>query len=179
MPRFISLLRGINISGQKQIRMADLTALYEGSGFSDVRTYIQSGNVVFNARGKAGSLSKKIQGAVQKRYGFNVQTLVMTANEFAEVVKSNPFLKSHANETSALYITFLFAKPYVDFASIDLPKSGDEDAKLHKGHVYFYGPNGYGRTKLNNNYFERVLKVPATTRNWKTVQTLNSMLVEQ
>jgi uncharacterized protein (DUF1697 family) len=157
--------------------MAELTALYEGSGFSDVRTYIQSGNVVFNARGKVGSLSKKIQDAVQKRYGFNVPTLVLTADAFAEVASSNPFLTGNANQTSSLYVTFLFAKPDVDFASIDLLKSGDEDAKLHNGHVYFYGPNGYGRTKLNNNYFVRVLKVPATTRNLKTVQTLNSMLI--
>lgn len=177
MPTFISLLRGINVGGHRKIRMADLKQIYEGLGYSDIRTYLQSGNVVFNSNRAEVDHSGAIHAAIAERFGFDVPVLVMSDGSFTRLVDSNPLLERPEIDVSYLHVMFLYATPSVTgIPDEDLPRSQGEEAAFSSGHVILCCPNGYGRTKLTNEYFERVLDVPATTRNWKTVLALRDMI---
>src|SRR3954471_13536569 len=94
METFISILRGINVSGQKKIQMTDLKALYEGLKFKEVITYIQSGNVIFKSKSASDQkLAKRIEDAIYERYGFTVPVIIRTAEEMEHAISANPFLK--------------------------------------------------------------------------------------
>lgn len=179
MQTFISILRGINVSGQKKILMADLKALYEENlGFKDVKTYIQSGNVIFKTEdGKTASdqeLAHKIEKAIAEKYNFQVPVLVRTVDEMKKTLAGNPFIKENKNiETDKLHVTFLAEEPAK--ANLEAIKTLDysPDKFIISGKdVFLYIPDKYGETKLSNKFFETKLKVSATTRNWKTVNKL-------
>ncbi len=176
MSVFVSLFRGVNV-GSCRIKMTELKALYEKLGYIEVRTYLQSGNVVFSATGRPASLGKKIREAVKAEFGYDIPVLVLPADQLASVAEANPLLQNTAMDLTFLHVTFLLESPTRDFPTV-LPKTGDEDAVLVGNAAYLYCPHGYGRTKLNNTYFERVLKVPATTRNWRTIQALTALTRE-
>ncbi|HTM66092.1 MAG TPA: DUF1697 domain-containing protein [Flavipsychrobacter sp.] len=174
MQTYISILRGINVSGQKKINMQELKAMYESYGFGNVATYIQSGNVVFQSEKEEEKLlAKKIEDAIKATFGFDVPVLVLTLKDIMATIKHNPFLKEKDIQTDKLHVTFLQDKP--EAANIkkteELDFSPDRFVISGKD-VYVYCPNGYGNTKINNNFFESKLKVKATTRNWKTVNEL-------
>ncbi len=168
MAVFISLLRGINVSGQKKIKMADLKKLYESINLSDVETYIQSGNVIFKSNDiDAKEISTKIENEIKKQYGFDVKILIKTPSELKNIIKNNPF-----NEEK-VYVTFLFNNPeIISAAEINKDLKESEKYKIHNDVIYLFCPDGYGRTKLSNNYFEQKLNVSATTRKWKTINKL-------
>lgn len=170
MPTYISILRGINVSGQKKILMADLTELYKSLKFKNIVTYIQSGNVVFNTSIKSyNEISAKIFKAIFKKYGFEIPVLVRTIAEIEKVIVENPF-KSESEER--LYVTFLDQMPVKEnigkLKTIDFPP---DKFILNDKTIYLHCLS-YGNTKLSNNFFENKLKVTATTRNWKTVNKL-------
>jgi len=174
METFISILRGINVSGQKKIQMTDLKALYEALKFKDVTTYIQSGNVIFKSKSASDQkLAKKIEDAIYERYSFAVPVIIRTVEEMEHSISVNPFLKQSKTDIEKLHITFLAkVPPQGNLESIrDIDYSPDKFIIIEK-EVYLYCPNGYGITKLSNNFFEQKLKVKATTRNWKTVNKL-------
>ncbi len=174
MNHYISLLRGINVRGQRRIGMEELRALYESLNFNNVRTYIQSGNVIFdNHKSSISGLTNTIETAIEQTFGFSVTTLIRTKKEFYNLIESNPFLDECNGDITKLHVTFLSDTPSsssvieikeVDYGSDQLFISGKE--------IHLYCPNGYGRTKLSNSFFERKLGMSATTRNWKTVTTL-------
>ena len=112
MKTYISILRGINVSGQKQIRMADLKALYEGLGFSNVITHIQSGNVIFNTdlNLPVRKLSVKIENVISEKYRFNVPVIIRTPGEMKAIINANPFMKDVERSFGKLYITILEEK---------------------------------------------------------------------
>ena len=172
------MLRGINVSGQKKILMADLKKLYEGLGFKDVVTYIQSGNVLFKTSGKSTDvqLGKKIHEALKKQYSFEVPIIIRTLEEMHTVQKDNPFLKKKGVNMERLYVTFLSEEAPPDLIEkiMTFEHPTDEFVIIGK-EVYLYCPGGYGETKLSNNFFESKLKVVATTRNWNTVNILTGM----
>ena len=219
---FVALLRAVNVSGQNRVPMADLRVLLEGLGLSDVRTYLQSGNAVFDvgtgAVGGAASgtshgasaaartsrdLATAIAARIERDLSARVGVLVMSAGALAEVAGANPFLRSAlAGEANAdekwLHATFLFghtgeadfgeaseaarsAAYEADFSRLTLPVDEGEAAAfvgpplLEAPVIYIRLPHGYGRTKLNNAWFERRLGATATTRNWRTVQALVEM----
>lgn len=171
MPTYISLLRGINVSGQKKIPMKELAAMFEGAGFARVRTYIQSGNVLFDSPKKStAALSQTIHDAIEKSFGFDVDVLVLTPNEIETALAENPF------DAEKMYLTFLFETPNdVPHDAIDSARAPSEEISIGERVVYFHCPEGYGKSKLSNNFFEAKLKVRATTRNLKTTKTLSSM----
>lgn len=177
MTHYISLLRGINVSGQKKIKMAELKGHYESIGFTDVQTYIQSGNVLFKSSlNDETAIAKKILSKIKKEYGFDVPILITTEKILKKVIRKNPFLKNPAIDISKLHVTFM-AK-LADKTLTNTVKSHEDpndDFIIDKQSIYVHCPNGYGRTKLTNNFFERKLKVPCTTRNWKTVNRLYDM----
>jgi uncharacterized protein (DUF1697 family) len=176
MATFLSILRGINVSGQKKINMADLKSLYENLGFKNIKTYIQSGNVIFeNNTGK--DLSKKIEKQIEEKYGFQVPILIRTVNEMEEAVNKNPFLEEKNIEPDKLHVTYLSDIP----SNENLEKMKTVDYRPDRFYVsgkeiYLYCPGGYGNTKLTNTFFEKKLKQTATTRNWKTTNALLKMM---
>jgi uncharacterized protein (DUF1697 family) len=176
MKRFVALLRAVNVSGQNKLPMAELRRALGELGLSGVETYLQSGNVAFDADGdNAAEHAAAIHGLIQREFAHDVRVLVLTAVGLAHIAAANPFLAGGADEKS-LHVTFLLAPADADgFAGRKLPAQEGERAERAGPVIYLYLPHGYGRTKLNNSFFERVLKTPATTRNWRTVRALADM----
>jgi uncharacterized protein (DUF1697 family) len=174
MNRYISLLRGINVSGQKTIRMTDLLTLYQSLGFEKVVTYLQSGNVVFHSPVKdCPALAARIEQSIEREFGFTVPVLVHEAGRFREILENNPFINQRNADITVLHTTFLFQSPAdSSLKKLEGPKGETDEFVVWKDVVYLFCPNGYGRTKLSNTFFERKLGIPATTRNWKTVRAL-------
>ena len=178
MATFISILRGINVSGQKKILMANLKNLYENLGFGNVRTYIQSGNVVFDHGGKLAiqELVTQIEAGISKKYKFEVPVQVFSTAQMIDTLKNNPFLIEEGIDITKLHVTFLAATPSNEnLGKLSIPDYSPDKYIINGHNIYLFCPNGYGRTKLSNTYIERKLKSPATTRNWKTINTLVEM----
>jgi uncharacterized protein (DUF1697 family) len=175
MTTYISILRGINVSGQKQVRMTDLKALYEELGFSNVITYIQSGNVIFNSGLKVTitEISGLIEEGIMKEFGFHVPVIIRSVDELKSVILANPFVKKEGPVPAKLYITFLKNKPQTtDIDNINNTNFLPDKFIILEREVYLDCAGGYGTTKLSNTFFENKLKVKATTRNWNTVNKL-------
>ena len=170
---YISILRGINVSGQKLIKMTDLVKHCEALGLKNVKTYIQSGNVIFQSPDSAPEkISLKIAKKIKKEYGFDVPVMVKSAKDLKQILNNNPFIERGEN-TNQLYVTFLSDVPRRELVNnIDPKRFLPEEFTWDKNVIYFFSPNGYGNAKMNNNFFENKLKVEATTRNWKTVTKL-------
>ena len=171
------MLRGINVSGQKLIKMERLRVAFGELGFDEVETNIQSGNVIFNtAKESAASLSKKIEAKILCDFGFSVPVIVRTPAEFGEVLKQNPFLKEAGIDESKLHVTFLSAAAPGTAEKFLQPLAANSERFCICGReIYLHFPDGYGVTKLSNSAIEKKLSVSATTRNWKTVNALFAM----
>ena len=169
MPTYISLLRGINVSGQKKILMADLKSLYEELGFENVRTYIQSGNVAFESKeGSAKALQQLIFNKIKVQYGFDVPNLILSPTEIEDALTNNPF-----QGIEKMYFVFLSEVPLQE----KIDKLGElnfdnEFYEINNKVIYFHCPDGYGKAKLNTNFFEKKLNVSVTTRNLRTTKKL-------
>lgn len=180
--RFISILRGINVSGQKKIKMSDLIALYKSLGFRNIETYIQSGNVAFDIDadidfGDGSDLVNRIEKGIKKQYDFDVPVIIRSKAELQKTIKASPFVKRSDLDFSKLHVTFLESGPNEDaLKAFDPPSSARDEIVIKGREVYLYCPDGYGRTKLTNTYLEKKLAVRATTRNWKTVSKLLEMV---
>jgi uncharacterized protein (DUF1697 family) len=174
MTTYISILRGINVSGQKLIKMDDLRKSYENLGFRSVTTYVQSGNVVFTGnKAKPDELAQTITQQIEKDIGFDVPVIVLTIDTLKQIINSNPFLKDSDKDKTFLHVTFLSSKPQkFEISAIEEKKLSGEEISIADNAVYLYCPNGYGKSKLNNIFLETKLKVSATTRNWKTTNEL-------
>ena len=174
MKTYISILRGINVSGKNLIKIDALKQMYEGLGFQSVKTYIQSGNVVFKSEDSPiEELEQKIFEAISKRFILKVPVLVLEASEFKNILDRNPFLPLLKDDISKLHITFLWAHPEKHLVlGIENGTYLPDKYFILGCCIYLFCPNGYGRTKLSNNFFENKLKVKATTRNLKTLMQL-------
>ena len=162
------MLRGVNVGGKK-MPMAGLRQLCASLRLKNVKTYIQSGNAVLDYAGTAAQLETLLEKGIAKRFGMDVKVVVRAASDLSSVIRSNPF-------GERAYVIFLSSKPEgVQLDAINRAKVGNEAFKIVGREVYLSLPDGYGRTKLNNNFFESKLKVAATTRNLKTVNTLLKM----
>jgi uncharacterized protein (DUF1697 family) len=180
VPIYVAMLRGINVGGQKILEMERLRASFEELGLGHVRTYVQSGNVTFDAsKGSSDSLSKNIRAKILSDYGFSVPLILRTSGEMKKIVGDNPFLKERGIDRSRLHISFLSALPAeAGLRKLDALDALPDRFSVKGREVYLHCPNGYGRTKLSNNALEKLLSVEATTRNWKTVNTLVGMSSE-
>lgn len=175
---FISILRGINVSGQKKILMTDLKELYENLGFKNVTTYIQSGNVIFKSNKKLpdAEFEKKVEGAIYEKYHFEVPVIIRSEGEMKKTLCSNPFLKEKNSDAKRLYVTFLSEIPAKEnVESIENLDFLPDKFIIRGKEIYLCVANGYGETKISNNFFEKKLKVKATTRNWNTVNKLSDI----
>lgn len=178
--KYISILRGINVSGQKKIKMLDLKSLYESLGFQNVVTYIQSGNVIFETSDKNKSNVKMlIEDAIVKKYKFHVPVEIRTKREIESIIKNNPFgTVDLVKDGTKVLVTFLSSIPDKVKVTEVLSKVVTPEKLVIKGQeVYLYCPNGYGVSKLSNSFIEKKLEVEATTRNWKSVHKLYELSV--
>lgn len=177
MNSYISILRGINVSGQKIIKMDALCNAYKDLGFENVKTYIQSGNVIFQSdKSNQNEIGRIISKKIETQFGFEVPILIMNIQELKEIIRNNPFLNDKSMDISQLYVTFLSSKPEFDkFEVIKNGKYNGEQIEMINKAIYLFCPNGYGKTKLSNTFLENKLKVTATTRNWKTTLELLSI----
>ena len=177
MTTYVALLRAVNVAGQNRIPMAELRRALGGLGLTGVETYLQSGNVVFDATGDdPAELGAAIHELIERELGHDVRVLVLTAAELARVAAEMPFVGAADFDDRCVHATFLSTPAdEAGFAGLTLPAQPGERAQLAGQVVYLYLPHGYGRTKLNNAFFERALKTPATTRNWRTVLALAQM----
>jgi len=171
---YISLLRGINVSGQKKILMADLKALYVSLGFFDVITYIQSGNVIFNSELKVDEIVTLIEKDISKKYAFDVPVQVREVSDFGSIIKNCPFTELDLiEEGTRVMVTFLATVPSAkNVEKLMTYVKEPERLVFHGSHIYLHCPNGYGKTKLSNTFIEKNLGVSTTTRNWKSVEKL-------
>lgn len=176
----VALLRGINVGGKNKLPMNALTAIFRDAGCVDVRTYIQSGNVVFTASpALAAELPARIPARIADQFGFQPPVVVRTAANMERVVAANPFLAEGAPET-ALHVLFLADAPEpARLAALDPDRSPPERFVAHGQEIYLHAPNGLARSKLTNDYFDRTLATISTARNWRTVTTLLTMLSER
>jgi len=174
------MTRGINVGGQKIIRMENLRASFEALGFRRVRSYVQSGNVIFEAaKAFPNGLSKLIGDKILSDCGISVPVVLRTADEIKKIVSGNPFLNQKGIDRSKLHVTFLSGSPTkAALGKLAALNSRSDQFRLRGREVYLHCPDGYGRTKLSNTAFEKLLSVDATTRNWRTVNKLVKMSSE-
>lgn len=169
----IALLRGINVGGKNRLPMKELSALFVEAGCDDVRTYIQSGNVVFRAGSTEGEeLSSVISAMISERFGYRIPVIVRTAQALQEIVQANPFLQAGA-ETDKLHIMFLADLPDSELVdALDSNRSPGDEFAVRGREIYLHCPNGAARSKLTNSYFDSKLSTTSTSRNWRTVGKL-------
>jgi uncharacterized protein (DUF1697 family) len=175
---WIALFRGINVVGNHLLPMKDLATLLEREGFEGVRTYIQSGNVVFqSAEGTSISLAKRIGHLVLKSYGFHPQVFVLSVRDLMSAAATNPFPEAEA-DPKTLHLFFLFELPRSpDLESLSRLKTGREAFALKGKVFYLHTPDGFSVSKLRARA-ERFIGVGATARNWRTVNKLLEMVWE-
>ena len=180
MIKYISILRGINVSGQKTIKMAELKSLYEKLGFDNVLTYIQSGNVIFDTPVKnTAELKATIEDAIEEKYKFHVPVILRTNQELEAILRNCPFGSiDMVEDGTKVLVTFLSSLPS-DIKASNIQRYVVEPEKLVcvEKEVYLHCPNGYGRSKLSNTFLEKKLGVEATTRNLKSVHKLYELSV--
>ena len=179
METYIALFRGINVGGRNSIKMADLRSLLENLGLEDVRSYIQSGNVVFRSGNvDLTEMADRISKSIEENHGFEPRVLILRQNEFEKAIAGNPFPKAESDDRR-LHINFLSEKPgNPDLNTMQEIKKDNELFALKDKTFYLYAPDGIGRSKLAANV-EKHLGVPATSRNWRTVQKIASMVDER
>jgi uncharacterized protein (DUF1697 family) len=170
MKTWIALLRGINVSGQKSVPMAELKKMFVKLGFKDALTFIQSGNVVFRSpEADPGKLAAILETAIKKAFGFDVPVILRTLEELKAALKGNPYAGKKLAETERVYISFLDAVPGKEAVKALAAFSDNVDEFKVKGaEVYILARGGYGKSLFSNTFIEKKLKVRATTRNLAT-----------
>ncbi len=181
MSKFVALLRGINVGGHKKVPMADLKGVAAKCGFTGVQHYIQSGNLVFDSEGTANAVSSKLERACERAFGFPVDVMVLTEEAFRAEVAACPFADgdSPKGALDPKFLQLAFLKGTPDTAHIDAlfgTYEGPEMVAVKGRTIHIYFSEGSGRSKLTPLLTDKKLGVPATARNWNTVQKLLSML---
>jgi uncharacterized protein (DUF1697 family) len=174
MKIYSALLRGINVGGYKKVPMAELRELLTKTGLDNVQTYIQSGNVVFQSNeSDKRILEDLIHNVIKTYFGFEVPVLVRTGAELKAIFDNCPF---NEEKKANSYFTMLSEIPDQDLVTEASQKIyPDEEYIILKDCIYFFSAKGYGNAKFNINFFEKKLKVNATSRNFKTMVKLLSL----
>lgn len=180
MPSYIALLRGINVGGKRKILMQDLKPMFNDLGYTNVNTYIQSGNVLFDSEHSDNLIdtANQIEVGIRKTFGFDVPVIVLSSHEMKAALEAIPF-NDDTICIDKLYFTFLKQKPNEDnLGAIDPQAFIPDEFKIDNQVIYIRYDQKYSKSKLTNDLFEKRLKVQASTRNWKTVNKLIEMSKE-
>jgi uncharacterized protein (DUF1697 family) len=172
---YVALLRGVNLGSRNKVSMPAVRGLFEELGYGDVQTYLQSGNVVFTSSDGASAIVQRIERALARELGVRAAVVLRTKAELRRVVTGNPFAERQG-DPKKLLVTFLReTPPRAAVAALDPQEHAPDEFHVARREVYLHCPNGYGRTKLSNAFFERKLGVPGTNRNWRTVTALANL----
>jgi uncharacterized protein (DUF1697 family) len=172
MARYVALLRGVNIGPRNRVAMPALREALEEAGFEDVKTYVQSGNVVLSSRAKAETVRRKVERVVADRFGLEIPVVVRTRAELAAVVKRN-LLGKLATEPKRYQVSFLEKKvPAKTLKELEAVAAPTEKVVAHGREIYAWHPTGVARSKLWATLAGKDLGVTATSRNWSTVEAL-------
>lgn len=174
MATFITLLRGINMTGHNLIKMTGLVNLFRKIGYPDAETYIQSGNIVFTCLDESrDNVSLVIRKAIFTEFNLDITVITRTLGDMTKIFSANPFIEEPGFDPSKMAVIFLDLKPsdaqVAKVAGIDYPP---DKFHIDGSEIYIYCPNGFGQTKLYTNFFEAKMKVTGTARNWRTITKL-------
>jgi uncharacterized protein (DUF1697 family) len=177
MKTFVALLRGINVGGKNKIKMADLRSALGDAGFINVRTYIQSGNVVFESAKNQDSLELLISKTIKSQFGYEVPVMVREASFFIKAIKNCPY----KNKDVAAICVAVLSEPAKksDVKALESLDHGDDAVSIRGDVAYLYCPSGFSKTKLTNNFIEKKLRLRATSRNWRTLGKLIEMCADK
>jgi uncharacterized protein (DUF1697 family) len=176
MARLIALLRAVNVGGRK-LPMAGLRALCGELGWEDVETYIQSGNVVFSARGEPEKIEAELETAISEHFGLDVPVIVRTAAQWMACAESNPFEEAAHDAPNRLQLLVSKRPPRPDAAEKLMERAqAGEAVKAAGGALWFHFPEGVARSKLTPALIDKACGSPSTGRNWRTVVKLGEML---
>ncbi len=175
----VALLRGINVGGKNKLLMRDLAAMFSETGCDDVRTFIQSGNVVFRA---GSALTRRVPDligeVIASRFGYRIPVVTRTAGELAAIIQANPFpgVAAEVGRLGQLHVGFLADRPEAAAVdALDPDRSPPDEFAVVGREVYSYCPQGFASTRLTTRYFESNLSTTMTARNWKTVLKLHEL----
>lgn len=177
MARFVALLRGINVSGRNKIPMAELRSLCAALEWKHVETYIQSGNIVFEAGGKAGALEAALEKGIEESFGITIPVIVRSAAIWATYPPANPFGEAAETEPNRLMLMLSKKPPAADAATLLRERAKDgERLELRGDALWVHFPGGAGTSKLSPSLVDRMVGSPVTARNWRTVVKIQEML---
>lgn len=174
MHKYIALLRGINVGGRNKIIMAELRGLLGTLGFTEVTTYIQSGNIIFCSEESDGKkLEQRIERAIENKYGYSVPVIIFTRDKLEKILRDNPLKPLKEDELNKMYYVFLKELPERGaVAKFKESKFENEKYIIFRDHIYLKCLSGMGKAKLTTNLLEKKLCVQATARNHKTALKL-------
>jgi uncharacterized protein (DUF1697 family) len=177
MAVIISLLRGVNLGPHNRLKMEELRALYEALKLRDAQSYVQSGNVIFRSAEKdLDGLARRIEGAIEKKFGFRPPVILRTTAELREAIAKNPFATRREIAPNKLLVTFLDRDPGEKVREqVRKINTAPEELRIEGREVFIYFPNGMARPKMKWAVVERVLKTQWTGRNWNSVQKILEM----
>ncbi len=178
MPVLISLLRGVNVGGNRKIKMDALKELYADLGMREVQTYIQSGNVVCRCTKRAmPALAVEIEQAIEVKFGFRPHVVLRTLEELRAVVAASPFAARSGVDPNKLHVHFLRGNAGAHAHTLleKLPRKQEEEMHLLGREVFVYYPEGIGQSKITPASFDKALETSSTARNWNTVTKLLAM----
>lgn len=172
--RYACLLRGVNVSGARKLAMAELRALAERLRFEAPATYLQSGNLVLSSSADPTAIAGRLSAALARETGHRVDVVVRSEAQLDALVRENPFLAEGADPAHLHATFFASPRPVATIDALQREERPPDRLRAHRGGdaVYLHCPRGYARTNLTNAFFERRLRIPATTRNWRTTLRL-------
>jgi uncharacterized protein (DUF1697 family) len=174
--KFIALLRGINVSGHNMIPMADLRLLCEKIGWADTQTYIQSGNVVFSAAGKALDMELQLEKAIERRFKLSIPVVVRAAADWPTIASGNPFRDACLSEPNAVLLALSKARPHPEAVHGLVERAVNGERVVQVGDtLWIHYCKGIAKSKLSPALFDRLVGSPVTARNWRTVLKLQEM----
>jgi uncharacterized protein (DUF1697 family) len=172
----VALIRGINVGGRSKLSMTELRSTLSDAGFPDVRTHIQSGNLLITPSSGPKQLVETLEQIIEDRFGMTVRVITRTRKQLEDIIERNPFVEPDI-KPSSLHAIFLESAPAAGrVADLDPDRSPPDRFAVSGTEVYLRYPNGSGRSKLSLDYFERKLEVSGTARNWNTVTRLSELL---
>ncbi len=173
----VALLRGINLGGKNTVPMAELRRYAEEAGGANVRTYVQSGNLVFTAQ-HAEPIAAAITARIEENLGLTIPVVLVTADELRDIAAANPYLREGVPEKE-LHLILLSETPAPDrVVKLDPDRSPPDRYTVAGRAIYHCAPNGLARSKLTNAYLDRTLGVISTSRNWRTIGSLLALCAE-
>jgi uncharacterized protein (DUF1697 family) len=176
MARLVALLRGVNVGGHKKVPMARLREVLDGAGFEDVRTYVQSGNVVLTApRRSPAKVGREIEAAIEDAFGFDVSVVMRTRDEIAALVADDPLGDVATNPTFRVVVFLAEKLDRSRLADVDPAVFAPEAFALRDREIVMWAPNGQRDSKLVKTLTEKRTGVVGTARNWRTVEKLLEM----